>query len=139
MSTENPAAPIVAQEETVNQVEVNVPFTDNFVYSNITALSTSFMDVRISFGEMLPDGKAQARIGVVLPPEHAAQLVLNLMVQLNFFESNFGKIRHPQWRAFRDKAMAEIQELRDVAKKAKDAIESTKSRQGQAVNVEPNP
>ena len=40
------------QDGSVHLVEIVAPFTDTYIYSNISALSASFMDVRISFGEM---------------------------------------------------------------------------------------
>jgi hypothetical protein len=94
-------------EGSITEIQLTVPFPESFTYSNVSAISSSFMDVRIGFGEAMPDGTAQPRIGVVMPPEHAAQLVLNLLQQLNFFEKNFGEIRHPIWKNFRAKANAE--------------------------------
>lgn len=109
MSTDQtPPQPSVEPKEGVNQMEVTAPFTDNYIYSNISALSTSYMDLRISFGEVMPNGTPHAKVGVVIPLEHAAQLTMNLLLQLNFFEKNFGEIRHPQWRFFQEKAQANI-------------------------------
>lgn len=93
---------------TVEETNITVPFAENFVYSNVSALSTSMMDVRISFGEAMPDRTVHPRVGIVVPPEHAAQLVLNLLQQLHFFEKNFGVIRNPLWRSFQDKAKANV-------------------------------
>lgn len=86
----------------ITEATIAVPFPDSFVYSNISAFSTSFMDVRISFAEAMPDKSAKARVGIVMPPEHAAHVVLSLLRQLEFFEERFGPIRLPVWRAFRE-------------------------------------
>ena len=109
------------QDGSVHLVEIVAPFTDTYIYSNISALSASFMDVRISFGEIAPNGKPQTKVGVVMPPEHAAHLALTLLNQLNFFEKNFGKIRHPQWRALNDKAEVQMEALRQAIQTSKDA------------------
>jgi len=64
------------------------------------------MDIHISFAEVLPSGTVLAKVGVVMPADHAALLVLNLIEQIGLFEQTFGAIRHPAWKAFRDKAAA---------------------------------
>jgi hypothetical protein len=92
----------------VEEVNISVPFAENFVYSNVTALSTSMMDVRISFAEAMPDRTVHPRVGIVMPPEHAAQLVINLLQQLYFFEKNFGEIRNPAWHSFQERAKANM-------------------------------
>jgi uncharacterized protein DUF3467 len=83
------------------EVLVTVPFPPDFVYSNCAAFSLSAMDFRISFAEAMPDGHAEARVGVVLPPEQAATLAIMLIHQLTTFEERFGEIRHPGWKAIR--------------------------------------
>lgn len=88
-----------------------VPFPDSYVYSNASALSTSMMDVRIGFAEVLPDGKAHARVGIVMPVEHAVQLIMNLLEQVNQFERNFGEIRNPKWRLANGTARANAEAL----------------------------
>jgi hypothetical protein len=96
---------VMEAEGQVKEALITIPFSDTFVYSNVSSFSASVMDIRISFGEALPDGKAYARVGIVMPAEHAAQLYINLFQQLAFFEQNFGPIRHPQWRKIYDKTM----------------------------------
>ncbi len=91
--------------------ELTVPFPEDFVYSNASALGTSLMDVHISFAEVLPSGTVRAKVGVVIPAEHAAQLVIGLLEQINLYESTFGEIRHPQWRAFNKQAKANAEVL----------------------------
>jgi len=88
---------------------VTVPFATSFTYSNGSSLSTSPMDVRITFAEILPDLSVEARVGVVMPPEHAVILVMNLMQQMIVFEKHLGPIRSPEWQAFRAKAEADVQ------------------------------
>jgi hypothetical protein len=84
--------------------ELTIPFPEDFVYANASALGTSLMDVHISFAEVLPTGAIRTKVGVVMPADHAALLALNLFEQIALFEHNFGPIRHPAWKAFRDKA-----------------------------------
>jgi hypothetical protein len=86
------------------EVTMTVPFPEAFVYTNVSAMSVSQMDVRIGFAEVGPlEGKPISRVGVAMPLEHAAQLALNLLQQLMFFEKNFGPIRNRQWRRFMDR------------------------------------
>jgi hypothetical protein len=87
---------------------ITVPFADSFIYSNCSALATSQMDVRISFGEVSSDGQVTSKAGIVMPPEHAVQLVMNLMSQMVFFEKKIGPIRNVDWQAFRIRADAEM-------------------------------
>jgi hypothetical protein len=88
---------------------ITVPFADNFIYSNCSALATSQVDVRIGFGEVSVDGKVTSKAGIVMPPEHAVQLVMNLMQQMVYFEKKIGPIRNPAWQAFRARAEAEME------------------------------
>ena len=87
---------------------VTIPFATEFIYSNGSALATSPMDVRITFAEILPDLSVKAKVGIVMSPEHAVQLVMNLMNQLVMFEHRFGHIRNLEWQSFRAKAEAEM-------------------------------
>jgi hypothetical protein len=81
---------------------LTIPFPDSFVYSNCSGISTSLMEIHISFAEAFPSKvDVQPRVGVVMPPEHAAQLALNLLSQLIAYERNFGDIRHPDWRTYK--------------------------------------
>jgi hypothetical protein len=89
---ESESAPLGGKE-----ITLNVPMAKSFVYSNVAAFSVSFMDIRISFGEAMPDQTAEARVGIVMPPEHAAYLALMLLEQVQIFERTFGPVRHPQW------------------------------------------
>jgi len=88
---------------------VTVPFPDSFIYSNCSALATSQMDVRISFAEVSADGNVTAKVGMVMPPEHAVQLVMNLMQQMVLFEKRIGPIRNREWQAFRIRAEPEAE------------------------------
>ena len=83
---------------------ITIPFAPTFVYSNCTAFCVTHMDFRISFGELMPDRTAQARVGIVMPPEHAAVLMMSLFQQVNQFEQQFGEIRHPAWKAWKQGA-----------------------------------
>jgi hypothetical protein len=58
--------------------------------------------------------RVESRVGVVLPPETAAYLVLTLFRQLLGFELNFGQIRHPQWREFMDCAEGPLATLKKM-------------------------
>lgn len=91
------------------QTNITIPFTDSFTYSNCSALACSVMEFRISFAEALTDRNIQPRVGIVLPPEHAAQLALNLIKQLSFFERAFGPVRHPEWQLFVASAKTEVE------------------------------
>jgi Protein of unknown function (DUF3467) len=86
--------------------QLTIPFPEDFVYSNASAFGTSLMDVHISFAEVLPNGTIRAKVGVVIPAEHAAQIVLNLIEQIGLYEVTFGEIRHPAWKAFKDRSGA---------------------------------
>jgi len=101
-----PSAPvaIVDDAEGIRETQIQAPFADHFTYSNIAAFSTSLMDIRISFGEFLPDGTSVPRVGVVMSPEQAAVLAMLLLSQVNSYEQSFGKIRDPRWRYFADTA-----------------------------------
>src|ERR1035437_254901 len=78
---------------------VKIPFPPSFAYSNCAEFSLSAMDFRISFAEVTQDGNAEAKVGIVMPPEQAAMLALMLLQQLKTFEERFGSIRLPAWRA----------------------------------------
>jgi hypothetical protein len=101
MPEELPPQERAEDQHEVTEATIAVPFPETFIYSNISAFSTSFMDVRIGFAEAMPDKSAKTRVGVVMPPEHAAHVALSLLRQLEFFEARFGPIRLPAWRAFR--------------------------------------
>jgi len=81
-----------------SEIEVAIPFASSWTYANVFAFSLSPMDIRISFGEALPDGKAEARAGIVMTPDQAAFLALALVRQINEFEQRFGAIRNPLWK-----------------------------------------
>src|SRR5277367_3124081 len=97
--TESPKN-IGPENEGFQEAQIRVPFPDTYIYSNVSALSLSMMDIRIGFSEALQDGTAHARVGIVMPPEHAAALALNMLRQLVLFERSFGEIRHPEWKKF---------------------------------------
>jgi hypothetical protein len=84
----------------MEEVTLRVPFPDTFVYSNIAAFSVSMMDIRIGFGEAMPDRTVQPKVGIVMPPEQAAMLAMLLLTQINTYERSFGLIREPRWREF---------------------------------------
>jgi|SRR5579862_6560376 hypothetical protein len=108
MNPENEGYQEVSREGTTKMMEgtVTIPFSDSFVYSNASGMGTSLMDVHITFAEVTPTGVAHQKVGIVMPIEHAAQLVLNLLEQVSAFEKNFGPIRHPRWKAFREGTLA---------------------------------
>jgi len=117
--------------------QLTVPFPEVFVYSNVSAISTSMMDIRIGFAEAMPDGKAYPRVGVVIPPEHAVQLLLNIFQQLQVFERTFGQIRHPQWRALQENTKTAID---DIVKRQADMEKAQlKDWEDAGRTVEPRP
>lgn len=95
---------VPAPNPEIEATALQIPFPSSFVYSNASALSASFMDLRIGFAEVMQNRTIEPRVGIVMPPEHAAQLALNLLQQLYAFERNFGEIRHPAWREFKTKS-----------------------------------
>jgi hypothetical protein len=97
-------------EPELTLVNVQIPFPDTFVYSNCSAFSVSQMDIRISFAEAMPDRTAKARVGIVMPPEHAALLGMALIAQVNLYEHNFGPIRLPQWQSQKQEAIQQLLE-----------------------------
>jgi len=64
----------------------------------------SLFDLRIGFGEAMPDRTVKPRVGVVMSPEQAAILALLLIGQVAQYEKNFGPLRDPRWREFADQA-----------------------------------
>jgi hypothetical protein len=93
----------VIHESKFSEVTIEIPFPESYVYSNCTAFSISPMDSRISFAEALPDGTSHARAGVGMSADHAAYLAMQLLRQLETFEKQFGPIRTPAWRKWKDK------------------------------------
>jgi hypothetical protein len=91
----------------MQEVTLQIPYPDAFIYSNCAAFSISQMDIRIGFAEALPDRKAYARVGIVMAPEHAAILALNLLGQVHAYEQTFGMIRVPEWQARKARAIAQ--------------------------------
>lgn len=87
----------------VVSVSIQVPFPETYIYTNCSSYSLSPFDFKISFAELLPSGKAEARVGITLPPEHAVMVVMNLIAQIRTFESHFGELRNPEWKAMRAK------------------------------------
>jgi hypothetical protein len=94
----------------MEEVTLKVPFPESFVYSNIAAFSISLMDVRIGFGEAMPDRTVQPRVGIVMPPEQAALLAMNLFAQVHVYERAFGPIRLEQWQSQKDEAIKRLLE-----------------------------
>jgi Protein of unknown function (DUF3467) len=89
----------------IQDATLHIPFPDSFIYSNCAAFSISQMDIRISFAEAMPDRTAKARVGIVMPPEHAALLGMALIQQVHIYERNFGPIRNAQWQSQKDEAI----------------------------------
>jgi hypothetical protein len=106
MNTEDSQTPAMKQGQLAGMV--TVPFAKSFTYSNGSALATSAMDVRITFAEIFPDLTVEARVGIVMSPEHAVQLVMNLMQQMVVFEKRLGPIRNNDWQAFKTRAETEM-------------------------------
>ncbi len=107
-----------------SEVALQVPYPKEFIYSNIASFSVSLMDIRIGFGEFLPDGNAVAKVGIVMPPEQCAVLAMMLLSQVNSYETNFGKIRDPRWRAFADSANERMaQAVQELAQDKQDKTE----------------
>ena len=101
MSDEKDQSPAPELAE-LAQVKVRVEPPESYVYSNISGLALSAFDVRLHFAEVMPSSETSPKIrtvaGIVIPPEHAAALVLLLMQQLQEYEKQFGAIRHSPWR-----------------------------------------
>ena len=89
-------------EAATGLVTLQVPFPETFIYSNIAAFSMSLMDMRIGFGEAMPDRTVRPRVGVVMAPEQAAVIALLLIGQVAQYEKVFGPLRDPRWRQFAD-------------------------------------
>ena len=92
----------------IQEVTLRIPFAKQFVYANVASFSVSMMDIRISFGEAMPDQTVEARVGVVMGPEQAAQLALSLMQQVHIFEKTFGAVRNPLWQALKTQPLREL-------------------------------
>lgn len=98
------------------RVPVKIGHPDTYFYSNVAGVSVSPMDVRIDFGDVTPQGRTTAVLGIALSPEHAAGLALLLIQQVKNFEAEYGLVRNKTWSAMRDTALAE-----EAAKAVKDA------------------
>jgi len=85
------------QNDEVQNVTFQVPLAPTFVYSNASAYALSLMEMRISFGEAMPDHTVQPRTGVTLPIEHCVHLAFSLCHNLLAYDRNFGPPRHPEW------------------------------------------
>jgi hypothetical protein len=92
-----------AEETPITSVVLNVPFPSTFVYSNASSYSVTLMDMKIGFGEAMPNRTVEARIGVTVPIEHGAHIALSMLAQLFAFEDNFGQVRHPHWNLVKDR------------------------------------
>jgi len=84
---------------------LSVLFPESFVYSNCSALASSFMDFHLSFAEAMPDQTVVAKVGIVMPAEHAVRLAISLIQQLSYVERAFGDIRNPEWQFFKAEVM----------------------------------
>jgi Protein of unknown function (DUF3467) len=91
------AGPTEPETERVNlTIEIGPPQTP-YVYSNVVAVALSPMDLRLHFADVMPSGKSETKVGVILSPEHAADLVETLTEQLRSFEKQFGPLRTKGW------------------------------------------
>jgi hypothetical protein len=93
-------------EQEVETVSMVVPFVSSFVYSNASAYSMTFNDLKISFGEAMPNRVIEARVGVTVSIEHAAYIFFSLFNQLRAYEKNFGQIRYPEWQVIKQMLLA---------------------------------
>jgi hypothetical protein len=59
------------------------------------------MDIKIGFGEAMPNRLVESRVGVTVSIEHAAHITLTLFKQLQTYARNFGPIRHPEWQSLK--------------------------------------
>jgi hypothetical protein len=80
--------------EVKKQIEINL---DEQVaqgnYCNIAIISHSTSEFILDFATMLPGlPKARVRSRIVLTPEHAKRLLMQLQENVARYESNFGKI-----------------------------------------------
>ena len=80
------------------EVIIHIPFPSAYVYSNCACFALSPMDFRIGFAESMPNGTAESRVGIVMPPEQAVVLAMMLLTQISVYEQKFGEIRNQQWR-----------------------------------------
>jgi hypothetical protein len=83
------------------EIHVSIPFPETFTYANCAAMAISQMEIRLGFAEIMQDGKAVPKVGIVLPPEAAAVIALVLFQQVKKYEEHFGEIRHPLWKAMK--------------------------------------
>lgn len=101
----------IGMDEEPTNVTYTVPFVENFIYANCSAMASSPLDVHLSFAEAMPDRKIVGKVGVVMPVEQAAILAMGLLRQLAHFEKSFGPIRVPEWQAFKAKAESEAADV----------------------------
>lgn len=103
-----PKDPIeVEPGRTVNlRIEITPP--DSHFYSNVSGVNVTPWDIRIHFADLSPrdpmDTKSKAVVGVIMPPEHAAGLMLLLLEQVQVYEKQFGPIRLSKWAKLRASA-----------------------------------
>ena len=64
----------------------------SFIYVNGTELASNNWDVRIAFGERLPDGSSAARVGIVMSHQHFKAFVQAVTIQLAKLEEVMGEI-----------------------------------------------
>jgi hypothetical protein len=98
---------IELEAATETRKKITIEHAESYLYSNVAGVSISPMDIRIDFADVTAQGKTKTVAGITLSPEHAAQLVLLLMTQLQNFEKDFGDIRTPHWKALKEKTLKE--------------------------------
>ena len=85
------------ETERVNlTIEIGPPHSP-YIYPNVVPVALSPMDLRLHFADVMPSGKSETKVGIILSPEHAAGLVETLTEQLRLFAKQFGAIRDRGW------------------------------------------
>jgi len=97
---------IEPQDTKLINFTIKIDSPDTYIYSNVAGVSISPWDIRINFADVNVTDEGQEQVfkavtGVVMPPEHAAGLVMLLTGQLKQYESQFGEIRYPPWQAMK--------------------------------------
>jgi hypothetical protein len=66
----------------------------SFAYVNGSEMASNNWDVHIALGERLPNGKSEARVGIVMSHQHFKAFVTTMHIQLKRLEQMMGEIRY---------------------------------------------
>lgn len=92
--------PAAQPNQLLKNIQLAIPFAEEFIYVNATAFAGTEFDVRLSFAEVYPDQTVKTKAAVVMSPEHAAFLFMRLLNILVNTEKHSGPIRQKEWRQF---------------------------------------